>query len=112
MSTSRHYRSLETYQSLSNYVGVHHLIELANIIINETAHWSSFLVPSEKINLLHVKAIRNATALDFDILFRVLTKDKLGDISRRKEEIAQKEKEEIQVEEAIVRSLLMEQQHG
>lgn len=56
--------------------------------------------------------MRNATALDFDILFRVLTKDKLGEISRKREEIAKKEKEEIQAEEAIVRSLLMEQQHG
>lgn len=108
MSTSRHYRSLETYQSLSSYVGIHHVIEIANIILEEAAHWSAFLVPSDKINLLHIKAIKNATTLDFDILFRVLTKDKLGEISRRKEEIAQKEKEEIQAEEAIVRSLLME----
>jgi Ulp1 family protease len=109
MSTSRHYRTLETYLSLSDYVGIHHTIEIANIVLEETAHWCSFLIPTDKLNLLHVKSMRNATALDFDILFRVLTKDKLGDIARRKEEIAQKEKEEIQAEEAIVRSLLMEQ---
>jgi hypothetical protein len=57
---------------------------------------------------LHIKTIKNATALDFDILFRVLVREKIGDISRRKKEIEQKEKEEIQAEEAIVRSLLME----
>ena len=108
MSTSRHYRNLETYQSLSSYVGIHHVISFSLMVLEETAHWASFSMPSDKINLLHVKSLRNATALDFDILFRVLIKDKLGEISRRKEEIAQKEKEEIQAEEAIVRSLLME----
>lgn len=79
------------------------------MVLDEVAYWTSYLVPSDKINLLHVKSMRNATSLDFDILFRVLTKDKLGEISRRKEEIAKKEKEEIQAEEAIVRSLLLEQ---
>ena len=109
MNTSRHYRNLTTYQSLSDYVGVHHTIEIANLIIEETAHWCSFLIPSDKINLLHIKAIKNATPLDFDVLFRVLVRDKVGDIARRKKEIAEKEKEEIQAEEAIVKSLLMEQ---
>jgi hypothetical protein len=108
MNTSRHYRNLETYQSLSDYFGLHHTINIANIVLEETAHWCSFLIPSDKINLLHIKTIKNATALDFDILFRVLVREKIGDISRRKKEIEQKEKEEIQAEEAIVRSLLME----
>ena len=109
MNMSRHYRNLETYQSLSDYVGIHHTINIANVVLDETAHWCSFLIPSDKLSLLHVKSMKNATSLDFDILFRVLIRDKLGDIARRKEEIAQKEKEEIQAEEAIVRSLLMEQ---
>jgi hypothetical protein len=77
--------------------------------MDETAHWASYLVPTEKINLLHVKALSRVTSTDFDVLFRVLTKDKNGEILRRKQEIAQKEKEEIQEEEAIVKSLLMEQ---
>jgi hypothetical protein len=109
MNTSRHYKNSRTYLSLSDFVGIHHTIELAKIVLDETAHWTSYLIPTDKLNLLHIKSMRNATSLDYDILFRVLTKDKVGEVLRRKQEIAQKEKEEIQAEEAIVRSLLMEQ---
>jgi len=109
MNTSRHYKNLRIYPSLSDYVGIHHTVALADMILDEAAHWASYLIPTDKINMLHVKSISRATSLEFDVLFRVLTKDKSGEVLRKKQEIVQKEKEEIQAEEAIVKSLLMEQ---
>ncbi len=49
-----------------------------------------------------------ANALELDVLFSILSQDKQMELNRRKQKIAQKEKEEIQAEEAVVRSLLME----
>jgi hypothetical protein len=65
-------------------------------------------MPSDKINLLHIKPMMRANALELDVLFAVLSQDKQMEMARRKQKIEQKEKEEIQAEEAIVRSLLME----
>jgi hypothetical protein len=52
--------------------------------------------------------MKRVTALDLDVLFHILDKDKQGEIARRKKALEQKEKEEIQAEEAIVRAILME----
>jgi hypothetical protein len=108
MTTSRHYKSSKQYQSLSSYAGIHHFISIASIIFEETAYWISFLIPSDKITILHVKQMKRVTALDLDVLFHILDKDKQGEIARRKKALEQKEKEEIQAEEAIVRAILME----
>lgn len=78
------------------------------IIFEEAAYWISFLVPSDKITILHINQIKRITSLDLDVLFHVLNKDKQGELVRRKKAVEQKEKEEIQAEEAIVRSILME----
>ncbi len=58
--------------------------------------------------MLHVQRFKKLTALDLDVLLRLVKKDKEFEIARRKRKLQEKEKEEIQAEEAIVRSLLME----
>lgn len=77
-------------------------------VFEETAYWISFLIPTDKITILHVKQMKKVTSLDLDVLFHILNKDKQGELVRRKKAVEQKEKEEIQAEEAIVRSILME----
>lgn len=77
-------------------------------VFEETAYWISFLIPTDKITILHVKQMKKVTSLDLDVLFHILNKDKQGELVRRKKALEQKEKEEIQAEEAIVRSILME----
>ena len=108
MTTSRHYKNSKQYQSLSSYAGIHHLIAAATVIFEDTAYWISYLVPSDKITILHIKQLKQTTSLDLDVLFHILNKDKQGELTRRKKSIQEKEKEEIQAEEAIVRSILME----
>ncbi len=58
--------------------------------------------------MLHVQRFKKLTALDLDVLLRLVKKDKELEIARRKRKLQEKEKEEIQAEEAVVRSLLME----
>jgi uncharacterized metal-binding protein len=106
--TSRQYRTLTPYQTLISHRGIHHTIEFATYIHDELAYWISFFVESEKINVLHVQRFKKLTALDLDVLLRLVKKDKEFEIARRKRKLQEKEKEEIQAEEAIVRSLLME----
>lgn len=47
-------------------------------------------------------------SLELDVLFSILSQDKRLELNRKKQKAAEKEKEEIQAEEAVVRSLLME----
>jgi hypothetical protein len=93
---------------LSDSTGIHLTVEYAKYVYKETAHWIAFNMPSDKINLLHIKTMMRANALELDVLFSILSQDKQMELSRRKQKIAKKEKEEIQAEEAVVRSLLTE----
>jgi hypothetical protein len=108
MTTSRQYRTLTNYQTLISSYGIHHTINYALYIYEEVAYWISYFIETEKINILHVKRFKQITSLDLDILLKLSKKDKELQIHRKKRKLAEKEKEEIQAEEAIVRSLLME----
>jgi hypothetical protein len=108
MSTSRLYRSLTVPQILKNNYGTQHTIDYALSVYEEIAYWTAFFIESDKINVLHAKRLGKITSLDLDVLLKISGKDKDMEINRRKHKAKEKEKEEIQEEEAIVRSLLME----
>ena len=108
MTTSRQYKNLTTYRTLISSNGIHHTVNYALYIYEEVAYWISYFVETEKLNILHVKRFKQITSLDLDILLKLSKKDKEQQIQRKKRKLAEKEREEIQAEEAIVRSLLME----
>lgn len=58
--------------------------------------------------MLHVGALKRATSLDFDILLRLSDEDIKSQIKKRRKKIEEKERQEIQEEEAVVRSLMLE----
>jgi hypothetical protein len=93
---------------LSNTAGIHLTVEYAKYVYTETAYWIAFNMPSDKINLLHIKTLMRVNSLELDVLFSILSQDKRLELNRKKQKAAEKEKEEIQAEEAVVRSLLME----
>lgn len=99
---------MNPYQTLSDYNGIHLTIKLAEVIHEETAYWVYFFTPSDKINMLHVNTFKRASSLDFDVLLRLTNEDVKAQIKKRKKKIEEKERQEIQEEEAIVRSLMLE----
>ena len=106
MSTSRQYKSLGQYLRLSDYSGIHHTVNLATIIYDELAYWTSFLIPADKITILHVNSIKRITASDIDVLFKVLNEERKSELIRRKRKIEEKEQKELQEEEFVVKALL------
>jgi hypothetical protein len=72
----------------------------------ELLTWISSLTPEERLNLLHIKSLGRITGLEIDMLLRLKTFDYESQTRRRKSALEQREKEELQAEEAIVRSLL------
>jgi hypothetical protein len=102
-STSRHYKSQAIYLPTSSYNGIHHTITKAQLIYEETAQWVYSFIPSDKINILHIKRIRDISVVDIGILLKLRTIDKHSEIARKRRKLAEKEKQEILEEEAVVR---------
>jgi hypothetical protein len=106
MNTSRHYRNLTTPRQLSKNEGLGVVVLRASIAREELLTWISSLTPEDKINLLHVRTLGKITGVEIDMLLRIKKFDYESQTRRRKSSLERKEKEEIQAEEAIVRSLL------
>jgi hypothetical protein len=106
MSTSRHYKNLTKPLQLSKYEGVVTILLRAKIAREELLTWISALTPEERLNLLHIKSLGKMTGLEISMLLRLRKYDYETQTRRRKNALELKEKEDIQAEEAIVRSLL------
>lgn len=106
MSTSRHYRNLTKHRQPSKYEGIGTIIIRANVAREELLTWISSLTPEERLNLLHIKALGRITGVEIDMLLRLKAYDYQSQTRRKKNALERKEKEELQAEEAIVRSLL------
>jgi len=78
----------------------------AKIALEELASWITSLTPEERLNLLHIKALGRITGTHIDMLLRLRKYDYESQTRRKKAALEKKEKEEIQAEEAIVRSLM------
>jgi hypothetical protein len=75
------------------------------MVYEETAQWVFSFTPSDKLNILHIKRIRNISVVDIGILLKLRTIDKNAEIARKRKKLAEKEKQEILEEEAVVRML-------
>jgi hypothetical protein len=108
MSTSRHYKRLMKHRQLSKYEGIASILTKAAIAQEELVTWISTLTPEERQNLLHIKTLGKMTGIEISMLLRVRSYEYETQTRRRKNAIAKKEKEELQAEEAIVRSLMQD----
>jgi hypothetical protein len=104
-STSKHYKSPAIYLPTSNYNGIHHTVTKAQLIYEETAQWVYSFIPADKINILHIKRIRDISVVDVGILLKLRTIDVNAEIARKRKKLADKEKQEILEEEAVVRMI-------
>lgn len=104
-STSRHYRSPTTYLPTSSFNGLHHTITKAKLIYEETAQWVYTFIPADKINILHIKRIRDISVVDVGLLLKLRTLNAHSEIARKRRKLAEKEKQEILEEEAVVRMI-------
>lgn len=106
MTTSRHYKNLTIPRQLSKQEGVGIVLLRAKLAREELLTWISALTPEERLNLLHIKSLGRLTGLQIDMLLRLKRFDYESQTRRRKNALEKKEREELQAEEAIVRSLL------
>jgi hypothetical protein len=106
MNTSRHYKNLTIPRQSSKYEGIAIILLRAKLAREELLTWISSLTPEERLNLLHIRSLGKMTGLEVDMLLRLKAYDYKSQVRRKKSELERKEKEEIQAEEAIVRSLL------
>jgi len=106
MIISKPFKSSEQYLKLSDYSGVHHTINLAQLIYNEFAYWVSFLIPADKITVLHLNSIKRINSYDLDVLFKLLNEERKSELHRRKRKLEDKDKKELEDEEFVVKTLL------
>jgi hypothetical protein len=105
MSTSRHYKSPAIYLPTSSYNGIHITITRAQLIYEETAQWVYSFTPPDKINILHIKRIKDTSVVELGILLKLKTLDVQAEITRKRKKLAEKEKQELLEEEAVVRMI-------
>lgn len=75
------------------------------MVYEETAQWVYSFLPSDKINILHIKRIRDISVVDISLLLKLRTLDVNAEIARKRKKIAEKEKQEILEEEAVIRMI-------
>lgn len=91
---------------MSNNEGLYITQIKAKIAFEELASWIASLTPDERLNLLHIGALGRITGTHIEMMLRLRRYDYETQTRRKKAALERKEKEELQAEEAIVRSLM------